>query len=119
MGFFDKWLDGMAGAEPSSHPAYGVDLPEAEGIVRYRMVFHGRVQGVGFRYTMRLEAQNLSLTGWVHNHYDGSVIAEIQGENKAIRMLVYRMQESRYIRIDDIEVTPVPADTRESVFSVK
>ena len=119
MGIFDKWLEGMAGTGGSPRPVYGVDLPEAEGIVRYRMIFRGRVQGVGFRYTMKLEAQNLSLTGWVHNHYDGSVIAEIQGENKAIRMLVYRMQESRYIQIDDIEVTPVPADIRESVFSVK
>ncbi len=119
MGFFDKWLDDLAGTGGSSRSLYSVDLPEAEGIVRYRMVFRGRVQGVGFRYTMKLEAQNLSLTGWVHNHYDGSVVAEVQGENKHIRMLTYRLQESRYIQIDDIEVTPMKTDTHESVFSVK
>ena len=119
MGFFDKWLDGMAGMGDSPGPAYTVDLPEAEGIVRYRMVFRGRVQGVGFRYTMKLEAQHLAITGWVHNHYDGSVVAEVQGENRAIRMLIYRMQESRYILINDIEVTPMAADTRENGFSVK
>ncbi len=117
MGFFDKWLDGLDGGTP--HAKIGVDLPEKEGIQRYRMTFYGRVQGVGFRYTMKLETQGLSITGWVHNHYDGSVIAEIQGENKSIRMLIYRMQESRYIRIDEIKVESVPVDVRETDFSVK
>ncbi len=118
MGFFDKWLDGMA-SDGGSHPKYTVDLPEAEGIVRYRMTFYGRVQGVGFRYTMKLEAMNLSITGWVHNNYDGSVVAEVQGENKAIRMMIYRMQEGHYIRIDEIKVESIPTDTREAAFSVK
>ncbi|MBR1629124.1 MAG: acylphosphatase [Lachnospiraceae bacterium] len=108
----------MTGTD-TRHGTIGVDLPEAEGIVRYRLVFRGQVQGVGFRYTMRLEAQALSITGWVHNHYDGSVVAEVQGENAAIRMLVYRVQESRFIRIDDIEVEPIAPDKRESTFSVK
>ncbi len=118
MGFWDKWQD-ILGQQNNSGPTYSVDLPEAEGIVRYRMIFYGRVQGVGFRYTMKLEASGLSITGWVHNHYDGSVIAELQGENKAIRMLIYRIQQGHYIRIDDIKVESVPADPRESVFSVK
>ena len=120
MGFFDRWLESAASWNTSpSQGKYSVDLPEAEGIVRYRMTFYGRVQGVGFRYTMKLEAQGLSITGWVHNHYDGSVIAEVQGENKAIRMLVYRMQESRYIRIDEVKVESVPADPRETDFAVR
>ena len=33
--------------------------------IRKRIVFHGRVQGVGFRYTAKYLAQSLELTGWV------------------------------------------------------
>lgn len=47
--------------------------------VRKRIIFHGRVQGVGFRYTAKYLAQSLGLTGWVANEWDGTVSMEIQG----------------------------------------
>ena len=40
--------------------------------VRKHIVFHGRVQGVGFRYTAKYLAQSLGLTGWVANEWDGT-----------------------------------------------
>ena len=39
--------------------------------VRRRWRFEGRVQGVGFRYFSSCAAQNLGLTGWVANNWDG------------------------------------------------
>jgi Acylphosphatases len=33
----------------------------------------GRVQGVGFRWFVRVAARRLQLSGWVKNHDDGSV----------------------------------------------
>ena len=41
---------------------------------------HGRVQGVGFRYFVRQEAQNLDLAGWVRNEPDGTVSGVAVGE---------------------------------------
>lgn len=41
--------------------------------VRKHIVFHGRVQGVGFRYTAKYAASSLDLTGWARNEYDGTV----------------------------------------------
>lgn len=35
--------------------------------IRKRIVFHGRVQEVGFRYTAKYLALNLGLKGWVRN----------------------------------------------------
>ena len=35
--------------------------------VRKHIVFHGRVQGVGFRYTAKYLANSLNLVGWVQN----------------------------------------------------
>lgn len=41
--------------------------------------FRGRVQGVGFRYTVRQIASQYNLTGTVKNLSDGSVEAVLQG----------------------------------------
>ncbi|GBF27030.1 acylphosphatase [bacterium MnTg02] len=40
----------------------------------------GRVQGVGFRYWVRRNAEQLHLTGWVRNRRDGTVEALFAGE---------------------------------------
>jgi acylphosphatase len=48
----------------------------------------GRVQGVGFRYALRREAERAGVRGWVRNRRDGSVEAVIQGAADAVASLV-------------------------------
>ena len=48
----------------------------------------GRVQGVGFRYALRDEAQRLGVNGWVRNCANGSVEALLQGEAHAVQALL-------------------------------
>ncbi len=47
----------------------------------------GRVQGVGFRYATRQEAQRLGLSGWVRNCADHSVEASATGNPVALDAL--------------------------------
>ena len=63
--------------------------------VRKHMIFHGRVQGVGFRYTAKYLARSMNLTGWVKNEYDGTVVMEVQGrESNDLRTDERTEQES-------------------------
>lgn len=57
------------------------------GICR-RLLIHGVVQGVGFRYAMQREAFRLGLVGWVRNRRDGTVEAVVSGQETAVQAMV-------------------------------
>jgi len=50
-----------------------------KGQERHDVYYQGRVQGVGFRYTVRQLASDFSLTGFVQNLPDGRVLLVIEG----------------------------------------
>ncbi len=79
------------------------------------MRFHGRVQGVGFRFTAKYLAQSLGLTGWVENEYDGTVLMEIQGREQLIFELMKGLNRSNFIQIDWIDTEDIPV-IQESCF---
>jgi acylphosphatase len=60
----------------------------AGGVIRRRVIVHGYVQGVGFRYTARAQASRLGVGGWVRNRADGTVEAEIEGDEASIAALL-------------------------------
>lgn len=85
---------------------------------RYYVIFRGRVQGVGFRYTAQMYAERNNCTGWVRNLSNGDVDMEIQGSEadclKAIRDI--NNNNSRWIRIDDYFMKEKPVDPSEKRF---
>lgn len=67
---------------------------------RITVRYEGRVQGVGFRYTAVSLAQDLDLTGWVKNEFDGSVALVAEGEDESLMELLQAIRRSnlgRYI----------------------
>ncbi len=52
------------------------------------MIIRGRVQGVGFRYFVRVEARALDLLGRVRNLSDGAVEVEAEGSEPALQKLL-------------------------------
>ena len=87
--------------------------------IRKEYRFYGRVQGVGFRYHANYAAQQLGITGWVRNCYDGSVEAQAQGRERELREFVSMLENGRYIRIDSIECRGVPVEAEERGFRVR
>lgn len=86
---------------------------------RKHYYFYGRVQGVGFRYTMTYNARNLGLTGWVRNLYDGSVEAEIQGSEVRIMALIKKMESVPFIIIESMNVKDIDLIEDEKTFVEK
>jgi len=68
----------------------------------------GRVQGVGFRYSMAEEAGRLGITGWVRNRRDGTVEAVVDGDADALEDIVaWVRQGPRGSQVTDVEVIEV------------
>ena len=60
----------------------------SDDTITVRLEITGRVQGVGFRESMRAVAQALEVNGWVRNREDGSVEAMLQGAEHDVERLV-------------------------------
>lgn len=86
--------------------------------IREHIIFSGRVQGVGFRYKAVHLARHFGLTGWVENEYDGTVEGEFQGLEAEIDMVIQRLMQDSYIRIDHIARRKIPLK-EERGFSIR
>jgi len=53
-------------------------------VIARRIVVHGRVQGVGFRFSAVDAATAAGVQGWVRNRRDGTVEAVLAGDARAV-----------------------------------
>lgn len=93
-------------------------MTDRNKIVRYRITFRGRVQGVGFRYRAQHAAMAEGLTGWVRNEYDGSVTMEVQGEEEHIDRMLFSLENDHWIRIDERAQRALPPEPDERAFRI-
>ena len=75
-------------------------------MIRCEMLFHGRVQGVGFRCTARSLARELNVTGWVRNLPDGSVQLLAEGDSGDVGALEHRLKG--LFVVHDVKATTLP-----------
>lgn len=80
----------------------------------------GRVQGVGYRYSVVGVARQLGLAGWVRNKPDGSVEAWAQGHGSVLDEFVAFLDEGpRFARVDAVSVRSVTPDESLDGFTVR
>ena len=85
-------------------------------MITQRLRIRGRVQGVGYRYALREEAQRRGVAGWVRNRTDGSVEALLQGTDERVAELIaWARSGPPAASVDDVQVAAAddePAHTR-------
>jgi acylphosphatase len=80
-----------------------------------QVFYEGRVQGVGFRWTVRHIAKGFDVIGWVRNLIDGRVEMQVSGQENEVHAFINAIGQSElrsYIRrmTEDKLQTPVEAN---------
>ena len=83
-------------------------------MIRKHIIAHGRVQGVGLRFTVTGFAKKYNVTGWVRNLYDGTVEMEVQGLEHRVDLFLQELSSDRpcgngFIRIDRLDISDIPS----------
>ena len=80
----------------------------------------GLVQGVGFRWTTQMIAQDLGITGTVKNNPDGSVPIVAQGEELPLEHFIKKIKASPSVagHVDHVDLNTVSDAEKFTRFSV-
>ncbi len=62
-------------------------------MITRRVIFEGRVQGVGFRYTTKDIAKGFEVCGTVKNLPEGTVEMEVMGEREEVEAFLKEIAE--------------------------
>jgi acylphosphatase len=78
-----------------------------------RIIFEGRVQGVGFRYTTKDLARGYDVLGTVRNQPDGTVELIIAGEGDEVAEFLRDLREDSVVAhhiqgVTEEEIDPLP-----------
>ena len=79
-----------------------------------QVFYEGRVQGVGFRYSVRQIAKGFNVTGWVRNLADGRVEMQASGESQEVDAFLEGIRQSdlsSLIRKESATALTTPPDT--------
>ena len=82
-------------------------------------VFAGRVQGVGFRYTVHNLAIQYNVQGYVHNLEDGRVELVIEGPETDMTQLLDAIQDRMGDYIRKVDTTESPATGEFGSFTIR
>jgi len=87
-------------------------------MIAKHIIFIGRVQGVGFRFTAQRAASRHKLTGFARNLWDGTVEMLAQGRPEDIDDCIQDINEyfAGYIRETKIE--EIPPDQKYTDFRI-
>ncbi len=91
-------------------------MPDAP-LPRRRVIYHGRVQGVGFRYTVQAISRQFPVTGYVRNLPDGTVEVLVDADDVTFERFHAEIQRAFAGNIRDAVISKVEVDTASEDFT--
>lgn len=91
---------------------------DAQDARRVRVIYRGRVQGVGFRATCAAIARRWTLSGFVRNEPDGSVSLEAQGTPSDVDQFLAAVAAHMQANISTAESSELPTVSEDFQFRV-
>ncbi|MCH2123236.1 MAG: acylphosphatase [Pirellulaceae bacterium] len=85
---------------------------------RQTVLFSGRVQGVGFRFTTQSIARDYAITGTVKNLPDGRVELIVEGKQTEIRQFVGMIEQRMKNHISHQQTTTSTPENQFADFSI-
>jgi acylphosphatase len=89
--------------------------------ITYEILVRGRVQGVGFRWFVKREADLFGIKGYVKNQVNGSVLIIAQGEQEQLDMFIPIIRKgSDFAVITSSDIVPLSSasDYKDFVVAV-
>lgn len=79
-------------------------------MIAHRVIFEGRVQGVGFRYTAKDLARGFDVRGTIQNLTDGSVQLDVTGDREEVESFIKEIAEESPLahHIKSMHVSDIP-----------
>lgn len=88
--------------------------------MQLHLIIHGRVQGVGFRWRAKEEAERLHVTGWAQNNADSSITIVAEGDERSLKEFETTMRRGpRFAQIESMEVERTQASNRFPDFRIR
>jgi len=91
--------------EPKKETAQALSREDRQ---QRELFYAGRVQGVGFRYTVRSLAARFNVTGFVRNLRDGRVHLVVEGETTEIDRFLHAIKNEMAGYIAEVKETIRP-----------
>ncbi len=90
-------------------------------MVAKQVIFEGRVQGVGFRYTVKDLSRSFDVCGTVKNLPEGSVQLQVMGEPNEVADFIREITQESPVahHIQSHTITPLPLLEKASGFSIE
>ncbi|MHC4989795.1 MAG: acylphosphatase [Planctomycetota bacterium] len=83
------------------------------------VVYSGRVQGVGFRFTTQRLASRYEVSGWVRNEPDGTVMLVAEGATPVLGRFLEAIRTTMSGCISDAKIVQGEATREFEGFSVR
>jgi len=86
---------------------------------RLHVKLYGIVQGVGMRYYINRQAQQIGVKGYVRNLPDGCVECMVEGDKGQLEQFLSLVKNAPRGKVEDVEAEPVGCEQPFTRFEIR